>query len=88
MLVASTYHERYTAVTSHVGIVGSIPILRVQRLSNYVSMLHLPIMLEIVLMLMAAHCALNYAGIMCACLSLDTLTGAWKVTRRQGSSSW
>ena len=32
-------------------------------------------MLEIVLMLMAAYCALNYdyAGIMCACLSLDTL---------------
>ena len=27
MLVASTYRERYTPVTSHVGIVGSIPIL-------------------------------------------------------------
>ena len=30
--------------------------------------LRLPIMLEIVLMLIAAYCALNYAGIMCACL--------------------
>ena len=32
--------------------------------------LRLPIMLEIVLMLIAAYCALNYAGIMCACLML------------------
>ena len=27
VLVASTYRERYTTVTSHVSIVGSIPIL-------------------------------------------------------------
>ena len=27
VLVASTYYERYTTVTSHVGIVRSIPIL-------------------------------------------------------------
>ena len=27
VLVASTYRERYTTATSHVGIVGSIPIL-------------------------------------------------------------
>ena len=27
MLVASTYHEQYTTVTSHVSIVRSIPIL-------------------------------------------------------------
>ena len=32
--------------------------------------LRLPIMLEIVLMLIAAYCALNYAGIMCACLDV------------------
>ena len=29
----------------------------------------LPIMLEIVLMLISAYCALNYAGIICACLA-------------------
>ena len=38
------------------------------RLNYYVSVLRLPIMLEIVLMLIAAYCALNCAGIMCACL--------------------
>ena len=38
---------------------------------NYVSALRLPIMLKIVLMLIAAYCALNYAGIMCACLLLS-----------------
>ena len=27
VLVASTYRERYTTVTSHIGIVGSIPML-------------------------------------------------------------
>ena len=68
VLVASTYHKQYTAVTLHIGIVGSIPILGSKVKYNYVSMLHLPIMLEIVLMLIAAYCALNYAGIMCACL--------------------
>ena len=41
-------------------------------LGSKVKLLHkrvLPIMLEIVLMLIAAYCALNYAGIMCACLA-------------------
>ena len=30
-------------------------------------------MLKIVLMLIAAYCALNYAGIMCACLAFGIL---------------
>ena len=38
------------------------------RFKRYISTLRLPIMPEIVLMLIAAYCALNYAGIMCACL--------------------
>ena len=38
---------------------------RFKGLNNYISTLRLPIMLEIVYMLMAAYCALNYASIMC-----------------------
>ena len=47
---------------------------QVTRLNNYVSAFRLPIMLEIVLMLIAAYCALNYAGIMCACLQTTYAT--------------
>ena len=68
VLVASTYRKQYTTVTLHVGIVGSIPILGSKV--KYCA-LHFPIMLEIVLMLITAYCALNNAGIMCACLMTD-----------------
>ena len=51
----------YTTVTLHVAFGSKVTKLRKRAL-------RLPIMLEIVLMLIAAYCALNYAGIMCACL--------------------
>ena len=46
---------------------------QVQRLNNYVSVLRLPIILKVVLMLIAAYCAVNYAGIMCTCMSNEVI---------------
>ena len=77
MLVVPSVSGIYVStVTLHVAFGSKVTKLRKRAL-------RLPIMREIVLMLIAAYCALNYAGIMCACL----VEALWKISPEIGCKS-